>query len=170
MVKNEKRISDLKSELRGEEEDKILSAIENLRREKPFRGAIELLAETHYASSNPRVRDAIEKFLNDLKEPSLAPDIINLIDRFEPGETRTALIASCWQSGTDYSPFIEYFVKWSMSGDYGTILECLTVIEQWAPSLSDSDKRVFTEILGPEKDPVSEADPLLNEIRLLLRG
>lgn len=169
MVKNEKRISDLKAELTVEDEDKILSTIESLRKEKPFRGAIEVLAEIHSTSSNPLIRDAVEKFLNDLKEPSLAPDIINLIDRLAPGETRTALIASCWQSGTDYTPFLEYFVKWSVSGDYGTILECLTVIEQWAPSVSSTNRRVFTEILGPVTDPVKEADPLLNEIRLLLK-
>jgi predicted DNA-binding protein len=168
MLKNDKRVSDLKAELTGKDEDKILSAIENLRGEKPFRGAIELLAEIHSAGGNHLVREAIEKFMNDLKEPSLAPDIINLIDRIEPGETRTAFIASCWQSGTDYSPFIEYFVKWSMSGDYGTILECLTVIEQWAPSLPASDKKRFAEILGPEKNRDNQSDQLLNEIRLLL--
>jgi hypothetical protein len=169
MVRNEKRISDLKAELTGEDESRILSAIENLRREKPFRGAIEVLAETHTTSTNPLIRDAIEKFLNDLKEPSLASDMVTLIDRFLPGETRTALIASCWQSGTDYSPFLEYFVKWSMSGDYGATLECLTVIEQWAPSVSGTDRRAFTDILGPEKNPVEEADSLLNEIRALLK-
>lgn len=170
MAKHEKRLSDLKTEIQSGDEERILTAIGNLRRDQPFRGAVELLADAHSANTDINIRAVIEKFFNDLKDPSLAPDIIRLIDRFAPGETRTALIASCWQSGTDYSPYLDYFVKWSLTADYVTVLECYTVIEQWAPSLTPSGKNNCSEILEQEtKNFSGDTGLLLNEIRSLLQ-
>ena len=50
------------------------------------------------------------------------------------------LASSCWQSGLDYSEFALPLAEQFIAGDYMTSLECYTVLDTCAGSISDADR------------------------------
>lgn len=119
---------------------KINEAIKRLREESPFRGAVGLLVSHYESSSNQQVKGLIRDFLNDLKDQTSCVEIIEEINKEYSQDTRMMLIASCWQSGLDYSGFLGDFAEMFISGDYATAVECFTVIESSAGQLTRDEK------------------------------
>ena len=121
----------------------INEAITRLREELPFTGAIELLVSHYESGSDLQVKGLISNFLNDLKDQASCVEIIEEINKDHLPETRIMLIASCWESGLDYSGFISDFAELFISGDYATAVECFTVIESSAGHLGITEKKML---------------------------
>jgi hypothetical protein len=93
------------------------------------------------------VNRAIESFLNDLKDKSLRLEMVGEIKKEHKPDTVAMLVSSCWQSGLDYSAFSMDFAEMFLIGDYGTALECMTVIEESIPVLTEEEKTLIKDLI-----------------------
>jgi hypothetical protein len=154
MIKSEKKIRELSEILNKDNIIVILAAIELLRKEKPFEGAIGLLTVFYDKTENDPIRKIIAGFMNDLKDQTVCQEVINEIRKQWKPETISMLVSSCWQSGLNYSDYSLDLAKVFLKSDYVTAFECLTVIEESAHKISQSDKDEIVKMLADS--PVSE--------------
>lgn len=134
---------------------KINEAIKKLRDASPFSGAIGLLSSHYESTGNQQIKELIAGFLNDLKDQSLCGEVVDEIKKEFTWPTRSMLIASCWQSGLNYSGYMGDFAEMFIRGDYATALECFTVIESSSGHLSKADKNSLIRLLKDNASKVS---------------
>lgn len=134
---------------------KINEAIKRLREAPPFSGAIALLASHYESTGNQEVKGLIMDFLNDLRDQSLCGEVVEEIRKDFTWPTRSMLIASCWQSGLNYSGYAGDFAELFVSGDYATALECFTVIESSSGLLSMEEKDAIIKLIKSNASKVS---------------
>jgi hypothetical protein len=90
----------------------------------------------------------------------------------EPGLTtaRAGILSAVWQSGMDYSKYMDLFIQLFLQGDYLVALESFTVIEQSIEHLSDRELDEERKNLLDGLDGVSEdKKPLARELVNLLQ-
>jgi hypothetical protein len=147
MVHSAKKLQEL-SELFNKDNKIIISqAIDLLRNEHPFEGAIGLLTEYFDKTDDVTIKKSIELFMNDLKDQSSAGEVIAEIRKEWKPETISMLISSCWQSGLDYSEYSADMAEVFMKADYVTAIECLTVIEESVHLLNKDTKDEILQII-----------------------
>jgi hypothetical protein len=156
MIRSEKKLKDLTLLLNKDNTILINEAISLLRDELPFEGAIGLITAFYDRTDDFAVRKTIEGFMNDLKDQSVCQEVINEIRKPWRADTISMLVASCWQSGLDYSGYSADFAKIFLQADYVTAIECLTVIEESASVLSEDKKDELRKIV--EESPLSFVD------------
>jgi predicted DNA-binding protein len=147
MIKSEKRIKDLAETLNKDNNIVIAEAIELLRQEKPFEGAIGLLTAFFDTTDDFSIRKNIAGFMNDLKDQSVCREVIDEIRKQWKPDTVSMLVSSCWQSGLNYSEYSLDLASVFLKGDYITAIECLTVIEESVHELSKSTKDEIMKML-----------------------
>ncbi len=57
------------------------------------------------------------------------------------------LVASCWQSGLDYSQYLPELTTTFLEGSYTTAIECMTVIDESAASCTREQKNKIIRTL-----------------------
>lgn len=149
MIKSEKKLNELARVIGKRNSLQIIQAIRSLREEEPFEGVIGLLAETFNGSDDRSVLKAISEFFNDLKDLSARHEIIMEIRKPWNEDTISMLVSSCWQSGLDYSDYIEDMIKIFIEGDYTAAIECMTVIEG---SVAESSRERRDDLIKTIKD------------------
>ncbi len=132
MIKSEIKFKELSQIFNKDSNILISEAIKNLRNEQPFEGAVHLLTELYDRSADISIRKVISDFMNDLIDQSVTAEVIAEIRKNRKSETKTMLVASCWQSPLNYSEYIVEITQLFLSGDLPTAIECLTVIEESA--------------------------------------
>ena len=147
MIKSDAKVKKLSEVFRSNNPKIITEAIEMLRDEQPFEGAVGLLAALYDHTSEDEIRKSIESFMNDLKDQSAAPEIIAEIRHGWNPVTTRMLVSSCWQSGLDYASYSLDMAEVFMDSDYGTAIECLTVIEESIHSLSPDKKKEIKNLI-----------------------
>jgi hypothetical protein len=154
MIKSEKKIRELSEILNKNNNIVIPEAIELLRQENPFEGAIGLLTAFYDKTDNLSIKKTISGFINDLKDQTVCHEVIKEIRKQWKSETISMLISSCWQSGLNYSDYSPDLAKVFLKGDYITAIECLTVIEESVHELSKAVKDEIMKML--EESPVHQ--------------
>ena len=147
----------------------ISETIKSLREEEPFEGAIGLLTSLYNETEDKTLQRTIEEFFNDLKDPSVRSEVIAEVIKPWKSNTISMLVASCWQSGLDYSDYLADITKVFLKGDFLTAIECMTVIEESLHSTSRERKDEIINILM--ESPVShinEKAPLTLELITIL--
>jgi hypothetical protein len=76
MIKSEKKIKELEEILNKDNNIVITEAIELLRQEKPFEGAVGLLTAFYDKTDDFSIRKTIAGFMNDLKDQSVCHEVI----------------------------------------------------------------------------------------------
>jgi hypothetical protein len=147
MIRSEKKIKELSEILNKDNNIVITKAIELLRQEKPFEGAIELLTAFYDKTSDFAVRKSIAGFMNDLKDQTACEEVIIEIRKTWQSDTTSMLVSSCWQSGLNYSGYSTDLARIFLIGDYVTAIECLTVIEESVHELSKEGKNEIIKLL-----------------------
>lgn len=140
MIKSPEKLSRLSDLLKGRNTVITSGAIDSLRGEEPFQGAVGLLVSLFDSSEDEQVRKAVELFMNDLKDPATRPEVVAEILKSHKESTTTMLISSCWQSGQDYSDYSEDFINIFLTGRYTTAIECFTVICESTGNISRKRK------------------------------
>jgi hypothetical protein len=169
MIKSEIKKKELANVLKNDSSILVKEAIELLRHEKPFEGAIGILTAFYDTSNDFSIRKTIEGFMNDLKEQSVCEEVIVEIRKQWKSDTISMLVSSCWQSGLNYSAYSPDLAKVFLEGDYVTAVECLTVIEESANEMTRSEKDEIIKIL--EDNPIalnSEKNSLMHELLFIL--
>ena len=153
MIKSETKIKELTETLNKDSNIVITEAIELLRQEKPFEGAIGLLTAFYDRIDDLSLRRTIAGFMNDLKDQSVCQEVIYEIRKQWKSDIISMLVSSCWQSGLNYSAYSLDLAKVFLQGDYITAIECLTVIEESVPDMSKGTKDKIMKMLV--ESPVS---------------
>ncbi len=83
---------------------------------------VELLCDTRYKSS----RQEVYAFLK--KEPKAVELLMRAI--VEATGDKKTLVAACWESNIDCTPFLPFFTEVAINEDFEVTMEALTVIEQ----------------------------------------
>jgi hypothetical protein len=154
MIKSDKKIKLLNEILNKDNNIVITEAIELLRQEKPFAGAIGLITAYYDKTDDFSIRKTIKGFMNDLKDQSVCQEVIVEIRKQWKSDTISMLVSSCWQSGLNYSDFSLDLAKVFLEGDYITAIECLTVIEESIHNLNKATKDKILKML--EESPVTQ--------------
>lgn len=169
MIRSEKKIKELVELLKKDNTLVITEAIELLRVEKPFEGAIGLLTAFYDKTDDYTVKKAIAGFLNDLKDQSACEEVIKEIRKQWKADTISMLVSSCWQSGLNYSDFSLDLAKVFLKGDYVTAIECLTVIEESVHELSRKQKDEVIKLIEENPfSPINEKNTLTFELKSIL--
>lgn len=169
MIKSDKNVGELVEVLRRNNNTAITAAIEQLRLEVPFEGAIGLLTEYYNKTENVSVRKSIAGFMNDLKDPSVCEEVIQEIRKEYKPDTISMLVSSCWQSGLNYSEYSIDLANVFLKGDYVTAIECLTVIEESVNELSKAKKKEVIKLIEDSPiPPVNEKSTLVLELISIL--
>ena len=147
MIRSDKKLEQLASVLEKKDNMLIAEAVRLLRDEPPFEGAIALLTGFYDRTEDQPVRKSVEEFINDIKDQSACNEIITEINKPWKPETLRMLVASCWQSGIDYSEFLHNLAIIFATSDYLTAIECFTVIEESSEQITDDKLLELTKII-----------------------
>jgi hypothetical protein len=147
MLRSDKKLADFNAIINKGNNILIIDAITSLRNELPFEGAIGAIVSLYNKTQDSTLRKAIESFLNDVKDKSVCIEVINEIRKKWKTETLSMLVASCWQSGLDYSAFTADLTEVFVNSDYLTAIECFTVIEESTASLTKEKKSELIRII-----------------------
>jgi hypothetical protein len=169
MIKSERKIRELVEVLDKEEIPAISDAIEQLRLEKPFEGAIGLLTAYYNKTNESAIRKTISAFMNDLKDQSACIEVISEIRKNWSHDTISMLVSSCWQSGLNYSEYSMDLARVFLNGDYVTAIECLTVIEESAQEMTKEGKEEVIRLIEDNPFPrANEKSTLTLELKSIL--
>jgi hypothetical protein len=169
MIKSEKKIKELSEILNKDNKIIITEAIDLLRQEKPFEGAVSLLTAFYDMTDDSSIRRAIADFMNDLKDQSVCEEVVAEIRKQWKSDTVSMLVSSCWQSQLDYSDYSLDLAKVFLIGDYVTALECLTVIEESVNGLSRKKKNELIKLIKENPfAPSDEKNTLTHELISIL--
>jgi hypothetical protein len=152
MKESEENIKDLANILKNGDEKIILEAIDSLRFEEPFDGALKMLAEFYDNTENIEIGKNIEKFFNDLKNNTLKGEVVEACRLPLKQSTIKMVVSSCWQSGLDYSDFLEDFAFLFVKTDFEIALECLTVIEEMFVNVDAGQRKKIASIIEKTGD------------------
>jgi hypothetical protein len=164
MIKSDRKLKELSVLLNQKDNLTISAGIELLREDEPFEGAIGLLVSHYDKNEDPQVRRTIENFLNDIKDQSIGSEIITEIRKPYREKTINMLVASCWQSGLDYSAFSDDFVDIFLKSGYMTALECLTVMESSVHDISRQKRQKLIGIIEEFGETENEKEKLTSEL------
>ena len=122
---NDKNTKDLKSTNKNE----LIKTINSFRKSgKPEQ--LPTLIKILLSLKDEDIKEKIYALLNDVKDKNIRPFIIEAIKDDNNKSLQTTLIASCWQSGIDYSDYLIDFCNFVITADYETTIEIYTVIEE----------------------------------------
>ncbi|MBN2862150.1 MAG: hypothetical protein JXN62_03245, partial [Bacteroidales bacterium] len=169
VIRSDKKLRELKAAL--EKGNKIfqIDAIRSLRDEEPFEGAIGALVSFYDTNNDKSILRIIEDFFNDIKYQSASNEVIAEIRKPWKNDTISMLVASCWQSGLDYSEYMADMTDIFLTRDYATAIECMTVIEESVTRSSREEKDRIIKIV--ENSPLAysvEKSPLTHELITIL--
>ncbi len=169
MIRAEKKLRELSAILSKRNKVQVSEAIKMLMEEEPYEGAIGLLASFYNETEEESMQKTIEEFFNDLKDQSVRPEVITEIRRPWKSNTISMLVASCWQSGLDYSDYLADMAKIFLKGDFATAIECMTVIEESVHNSSRERKDEIINILMESSlSYINDKSPLTLELITIL--
>ena len=169
MIRAGKKLRELSAILSKRNKVQVSEAIKMLREEEPYEGAIGLLASFYNETEEESIQKTIEELFNDLKDQSVRPEVIAEIRRPWKSNTISMLVASCWQSGLDYSDYLVDMAKVFLKGDFATSIECMTVIEESVHNSSRERKDEIINILMESSlSYINEKAPLTLELITIL--
>lgn len=165
MIKSEKKLNILSDSLRKGDDKEMKAIIENLRQEEPYEGVIELLASLYDTTESMDVAKTIENFFNDIKDTSARHEIVAGMKKDFSKKTKKMIVASCWQSGLDYSDYANEFAELFIASEFDMAIECMTVIEESIDRLDDIERQKVKETIKNSPEALSS---LADELEFLL--
>ena len=114
----------------------------------------------------------IIEFLSSLKSTSASKEVMACLKNPELADLKIQILSTIWNSPLDYSEYLAEFVHLAVRGDFSTILECLTILENLNGPFEEADILESQLLLkayyeGNARD--AQKDPLMDEIALLVK-
>lgn len=106
-------------------------------RESAHPEVIPALIERWQRAQNDDIRQEIFSFLVDIKNQDSLQQIFNAIIDEKYREQRIELLSILWQSSLDASHYIDELVELAIRGDYLTIIEVSTIVENLDNSFNE---------------------------------
>jgi len=123
-------------------------------------------------NKDEEVLKEVINFLGEIKDRKSVPIIAGYISGHLNDQNLTLLIATCWQTGLDYSNHLDVFAECFIAGNYLQSLESFTVIEEMIWRSTPEKLSGCLEILvNRHAEIIEEKKPLYNElIKILNEG
>jgi len=167
--KSDKKLKELSAVLKKHDTAIIEDAIKSLRAEEAYEGAIGLLVAFYDKCTEKPLTETIEHFFDDLKDLSARPEVIAEIRKPWKPNTISMLVASCWQSGLDYSDYMTDMARTFLKADYATSIECMTVIEESVQKSTRARKdEIINLIMESPHAFMNEKKALVHELIVIL--
>jgi HEAT repeat protein len=139
----------------------ILKAIRAIR-EDGNENAIPFLVKTLVNNPDEDIKNEVAHVLFDLKNQRALPGLIIAIMNPENREYQHTLVAACWESGLNCTPFLSEFTEIAIHSDYLVTLESLTVIENMTGPFNQEELNKCIEKVRNAADEFPERFELLN--------
>ncbi|MBE9468776.1 MAG: hypothetical protein IMY72_10740 [Bacteroidetes bacterium] len=164
-MEDKKRITELINGIKSDNAELVLSTLKEVRKEGSTAIIPELLLLLNN-TNNEEIKKSITNLLNDLKDKKAVPHIIKAIKNKKYFNILHTLISSCWESGLDYSKYLNIFIDLCLTSEYLIALEAFTVIENMQEIVDENEKNIALKKL---KDSIileknNEKQTLLNEL------
>jgi hypothetical protein len=122
------------------------------------------------ASNEEEIIKEVINFLAEIKDQKSVPVIADYISQHTNGVNLNKLIATCWQTGLDYSNHLNIFAECFIIGNYEQALESFTVIEEMIWRSTVLKIASCLEILvNHQSEIIEEKKPLYNELVKILK-
>jgi hypothetical protein len=161
---DQKLISEVAEKLASTNETIVLKKLHSLKSTGNAK-ILPLVLDLLTTSKSEIIISEVITMMGQLKDPKCTPVIVEYIQGKKVGEYLSDLIASCWQSGLDFSQYLAAFAECFITGNYQVALESFTVIEEM---LINSDKKLIedcrTYLLDQEKNIDPEKKLLFKEL------
>ena len=116
---------------------------------------------------NELIERELISFLADTKEPGVIPLVVAGLKKPGLKKAHAGMLSAIWQSGLDYSKYMNLFIQLFLEGDYLVALESFTVIEQSIEHLNEQEmvekqNHLLDGLINISKDKKPLARELLN--------
>lgn len=132
----QKKIKDLLSELASKDDKRQVKAVQALKicgNETIIEPLLIVLVNEPEEVLEREIKD----LLNTIKSTKVPAEIAKALQDKRFVSIRLALLASIWNSGLDYRPFLTEIVTAGVEGEMLHTLECVTIIENIEDELSE---------------------------------
>ena len=103
--------------------------------------------------SNKSSREEKDEALKHLKANNAQSFIINTISKTKNPSQKAQIIASCWETGLDFSNDFLFFISLVCDKDFHVPFEAFTVIQEMESDINTSTLTQALEILKKIKEP-----------------
>lgn len=131
---------------------------------------VPLLAELLFEPNSEKLKEAVSKLLVDLKNKKNAEVLAEVIRKHTESPELHRLLAICWQSRLDFSPYIDLFVSLFIQSDFQTSFEAFSVIENSLTELSGEQVEALYVQLSSQDNITSDKQPLHEELLQVIRS
>ncbi|NOY37752.1 MAG: hypothetical protein GXO83_09260 [Chlorobi bacterium] len=168
MTPAEKKNKEIIKRLFSPDEKVVIRTITEIR-EQGTAALIPAILEIYRSTSSPVIRMQIQRLLTDLKNQEAAGPLTEEIFKISNPELKRALMAACWQSGLDFSPFLKKFFKSLLTEDYVIALEAFSVIENNLNPLDKLQLQFYYDYLSEHMDHCSPVTrPLTRQLEQII--
>lgn len=168
----QKKIEGLLTELASNDEKKQLNAVKSMKthgNETVVKPLLIVLARTN----SEVLKAEITTVLNTIKFTAVPPIIASALVDERFASIRQVLLASVWNSGLDYSPYLTEIVTAATKGEMMDALECITIVENLEQTPTEDQLMepllVLKEYFVTNKAETGTKMDLLKEIAVLLQ-
>lgn len=157
--------SEIVRRLRSEKQNLVINAIYQLRKRVESAIYIPEIINLAYKTNNDEIRRELYQFLSDMKDASSVPFMIEALKNRQYQSIWNEIIAACWQSGLNFSGYLDTFIMIFLEEDYLIALEAFSVIEQSIIYLEESRIEKHKNYLISRLEEVKkEKKPLVKEL------
>lgn len=164
MEKRDKYYKDIEVRLQANETNEVLETLKDIR-QTGHAYILPLIFNLVNTNPNQQIHEEVFQMLGQLKEKDCVKYLVDEIKSGKSKKNITRILATCWQSGLDYSQYLNVFAEQFVSGDYVTAIEAFTVIEEWIHNASEEHIEECIILLKEQVSNISaEKKPLYVEL------
>jgi len=164
-MKKRKLNSEIVRRLKSEKQNLVITAIYHLRNRVESAIYIPEIINLAYKTNNDDIRRELYQFLSDMKDASGVPFIIEALKNRQYQPIWNEITAACWQSGLNFSGYLDTFIKIFLEEDYLIALEAFSVIEQSIIYLEESRiEKYKNDLISRLEEVKEEKKPLVKEL------
>ena len=149
------RTREIINNLKSGKESLVLSSIEEIR-EHGNADILPTLISLFFSDNSNECRLSALRVLNDLKDPLSVPVIAEALNTFRGKSGFHSLVASCWQNGLDFSPYLNLFADLMISEDLQVAIEAYSVIEENVHLLDNKARTDLIQYIRSAKIPSTD--------------
>ncbi len=123
-----KKLAEAQKALQSDDESVVLKAISEIRKHGDS-SILEDLADTYLRIDDLEIRSAIIKLLHSLKDDAAVGELIRLSEIEKYDTIHALLLSAIWESGINSGPYLIPLVKRSLTANYESLLEIMTIID-----------------------------------------
>jgi hypothetical protein len=148
-----KKLADAREALQSDDESLVLKGISEIKKHGDS-SILEVIAQTYLRLDDQEIRKAITALLHSLKDDDAVKELIRLSEVEEYTAIHSLLLSSIWESGINSGPHLVALTKRSLTADYDSLLEIMTIVDNAEGSASPEQ---IEEALALIQEHLSEA-------------